>query len=94
VRFETEPGQQAQVDYGQLRVWIADRLERSHLFVFTLGYSRRLFVQAYRDEKLGSLLDGHQQAFCHFGGHDRRPAALTFGGHHWRLTSPGFLTIL
>lgn len=68
VRFETEPGQQAQVDYGQLRVWIAERLERVHLFVLTLGYSRRLFVQAFRDEKLGSLLEGHEQAFRHFGG--------------------------
>lgn len=28
VRFETEPGRQAQVDYGQMRVWIAERLER------------------------------------------------------------------
>ena len=68
VRFETEPGRQAQVDYGQLRVWIAEQVERVHLFVFTLGYSRRLFVQAFRDERLASLLDGHEQAFRHFGG--------------------------
>jgi len=44
VRFETAPGEQAQVDYGQLRVWIGERPETVHLFVFTLGYSRRLFT--------------------------------------------------
>src|SRR5579875_889152 len=37
VRFETEPGEQAQVDYGQLRVWIGEQPETVHLFVFTLG---------------------------------------------------------
>jgi transposase len=68
VRFETEPGRQAQVDYGQLRVRIGEQVERVHLFVFTLGYSRRLFVQASRDERLASLLGGHEQAFRHFGG--------------------------
>jgi transposase len=68
VRFETEPGRQAQVDYGQMRVWIGEGWERIHLFVFTLGYSRRLFVQAYRDERLGSLLDGHERAFRQFAG--------------------------
>ena len=68
VRFETEPGRQAQVDYGQMRLWIGEQLERVHLFVFTLGSSRRLFVQACRDEQLGSLLRGHEGAFRHFGG--------------------------
>jgi transposase len=68
VRFETGPGEQAQVDYGQLRVWIGEQLETVHVFVLTLGYSRRLFSYAYRDEKLASLLDGHERAFRHFGG--------------------------
>ena len=68
VRFETGPGEQAQVDYGQLRVWIGEQLETVHLFVLTLGYSRRLFTYAYRNEKLASLLDGHERAFRHFAG--------------------------
>src|SRR5216684_3882062 len=50
VRFETEPGEQAQVDYGQLQVWIGEQPETVHLFVFTLGYSRRLFTRGYRSE--------------------------------------------
>ena len=52
VRFETEPGEQAQVDYGQLQVWIGEQPETVHLFVFTLGYSRRLFTRGYRNERL------------------------------------------
>jgi transposase len=68
VRFETAPGEQAQVDYGQLRIWIGEQLETVHLFVLTLGYSRRLFTYAYHDEKLATLLDGHERAFRHLGG--------------------------
>ena len=68
VRFETGPGEQAQVDYGQLWVWIGAQPEKIHLFVFTLGYSRRLYTRAYRHERLTSLLDGHEHAFRWFGG--------------------------
>jgi transposase len=50
VRYETGPGEQAQVDFGQLRIWIGEGSERVHLFVLTLGYSRRLWVRAYPHE--------------------------------------------
>jgi transposase len=68
VRYETGPGEQAQVDYGQLWVWIGEQAEKIHLFVFTLGYSRRLYARAYRNERLTTLLDGHERAFGWFGG--------------------------
>lgn len=68
VRFETAPGQQGQVDFGQTRVWIGERAEVVHLFVFTLGYSRRLWTRAYPHERLPVVLDGHERAFRHFGG--------------------------
>lgn len=68
VRFETEPGEQAQVDFGQSTLWIGEKPERVHLFVFTLGYSRRIFSYAYPNERLSSLIDGHERAFLHFGG--------------------------
>jgi len=51
VRFETAPGQQAQVDFGQRRVWIADVAVTAHVFVCTLGYSRRVYVQALPHER-------------------------------------------
>src|SRR5260370_42099812 len=66
VRFETEPGEQAQVDYGQLQVWIGEDPETVALFVFTLGYSRRLFTRGDRHGRLAPLLHGHRPAFSHF----------------------------
>ena len=68
VRFETGPGEQAQIDFGQLLVWIADVATPVHFFVFTLGFSRRAVAYAYRNERLDTLLDGHERALRHFGG--------------------------
>jgi transposase len=51
VRFETPPGRQLQIDFGQLRVPIADERVRVFLFVATLGYSRRGYVAAFRHER-------------------------------------------
>jgi transposase len=68
VRFETEPGEQAQVDWGSTWVWLGEARLRVHVFVMVLAYSRRLFARAYRNERLESLLDGHTGAFAHLGG--------------------------
>jgi transposase len=68
VRFETPPGQQAQVDFGQARVWIADAAVVAHVFVCTLAYSRRCYAEAFAHERLAAVLAGHEHAFQHFGG--------------------------
>jgi len=68
VRFETEPGRQGQVDWGQCWTTIASRSVPVRLFVMTLGYSRRLFARATLDEKLPTLIGCHEEAFEHFGG--------------------------
>jgi transposase len=67
-RFETEPGRQAQVDWGSTKVWFEADRPTVHLFVMVLGYSRRIFVKGYLNERMSSLLDGHEAAFRHFGG--------------------------
>ncbi len=67
-RFETAPCAQAQVDWGQTGVWIGEEKVTIHLFVMVLGYSRRIFVRAYQNERIGNLLDAHEGAFAHFGG--------------------------
>src|ERR1700737_4792383 len=51
VRFETPPGKQLQIDFGERRIAIGDELVRVYLFVATLGYSRRVFVRAFRHER-------------------------------------------
>ena len=68
VRFETGPGEQAQVDWGCMNLWLGEQLSRVHLFTMVLGYSRRLFARAYANEGLDSLLDAHERVFAHFGG--------------------------
>ena len=68
VRFETGPGRQSQVDWGSTRLRVAGELLQAHLFVMTLGYSRRSFAAAYPNERLTALLDGHERGFSHFGG--------------------------
>lgn len=68
VRFETGPGEQAQVDWGSTSLYLGEQRVRIHLFTMVLGYSRRVFAKAYTSEGLDALLDGHASAFAHFGG--------------------------
>ena len=74
-RFETEPGEQGQVDWGQVRVQFASGPATVHVFVMTLGYSRRAWAEGYENERMDSLLAAHEHAFAHFGG---RPAELLY----------------
>jgi transposase len=68
VRFETAPGHQLQIDFGERRIEIADERVRAHLFVATLGYSRRLYARAFRHERQESWFAGLEGAFAAFGG--------------------------
>lgn len=64
VRFETEPGIQAQVD------WTVIRSGNSPIYAFvaTLGYSRVSFV--YFTDNMGTItfIECHKLAFAYFGG--------------------------
>lgn len=68
VRFETPPGKQLQIDFGETRVLIEDVGVRVYFFVATLGYSRRCFVRAFRHERQSAWFDGLEATFRHFGG--------------------------
>jgi transposase len=68
-RFETPPGNQAQVDWGHLGSIDVDGQERRlNGFTFTLGYSRTMMAEAALDQKLGTLLNMHEEAFRQLGG--------------------------
>ena len=47
---------------------IGDETVKVYLFVATLGYSRRLYVRAFRNERQESWFAGVEGAFEHFGG--------------------------
>ena len=68
LRFETAPGKQLQIDFGGTTVSIGGEPVRVHLFVATLGYSRRPFVRAFRHEQQSAWFDGMEGAFQRFGG--------------------------
>lgn len=67
-RFETAPGEQAQCDWGQVTVPLGGVRTRLHVFVMTLGYSRRGFAMGFMGERMPDLLAAHEAAFAHFGG--------------------------
>jgi transposase len=68
VRFETAPAQQLQIDFGSLQVPICDESRRIFLFVATLGYSRRTFVEVFLHERQSAWITGIEGAFRYFGG--------------------------
>jgi transposase len=65
-RFENGPGEQAQFDWGQVRVRFATGPASVHVFVLTLGYSRRAWAEGYENERLNALLAAHEHAFTHW----------------------------
>lgn len=68
VRFETAPGDQLQIDFGERAVLIAGGTERCYFFVATLGYSRRPHVRVFRHARQTAWLEGLESAFRAFGG--------------------------
>ena len=64
VRFETDPGEQAQVD------WTTIRSGKSpiYAFVMTLGYSRCTFVYFTDNMEDDTLIYCHEKAFLYFTG--------------------------
>lgn len=71
VRFETAPGEQLQIDFGSLHVLVEGESRRIYLFVATLGYSRRTFVDLFLHERQSAWLQGLEGAFEHFDGTTR-----------------------
>jgi transposase len=68
MRFETPPGRQLQIDFGERRVLIGGDSVKVFLFVATLGYSRRLHVRAFANERQENWFAGLESAFQRFGG--------------------------
>ncbi len=71
VRFETEPGQQAQVDFAHFKVVFDNEPEQVRvvwLFSLVLGHSRYLWARFCLHQDLQTLLRLHIEAFEHLGG--------------------------
>ena len=66
-RFETKPDEQLQIDFGVKTVAIEGRDQAVHMFVATLGHSRRIFSKTYAEETQGASPDGTEAAFAYLG---------------------------
>lgn len=68
VRFETDPGEQAQVDWGHFKTIILNE-ERVNLycFVFILCYSRMAYIEFTTSEGLSVFETCHMNAFKNLG---------------------------
>lgn len=68
-RFETPPGHQAQLDWGELgHIETPEGRRTLYGFAITLGHSRALFADIATDTKIATLLRLHEAAFAELGG--------------------------
>jgi len=69
IRFETEPGYQAQVDWKVLNTQqVNGKLQKLYAFTMVFGYSRKPFVMHTTNMNQATFLMCHVLAFMYFGG--------------------------
>jgi len=69
IRFETTPGQQAQVDFADFQtVSASGEVHTLYVFLMVLGYSRQMYIEFVERCTMTVFLDCHQNAFRFFGG--------------------------
>jgi transposase len=69
-RFETEPGQQAQVDLGEFgRIKENGKEQKLYCFSIILGYSRIRYIEFITSNKTDTLIKCHINSFNYFGGY-------------------------
>jgi transposase len=85
VRFETPPGEQAQVDFAHFEVIFADEpgaVRKVWLFSLVLGHSRLIWARFVAHQDLQTVLRCHMAALAALGGvpreilHDRMKTAM------------------
>ena len=68
MRFETPPGKQMQVDFGEKWLVIGGERQKRYVFVATLGYSRRGYVEVFGSLRQRDWIMGMERAFHYFEG--------------------------
>ena len=70
VRFHTSPGEEAQVDFGDIgrRLDSNGKLRKAYIFNMRLSYSRYDYYEVVFDQKVETWIQCHINAFKYFGG--------------------------
>ncbi len=74
LRFETLPGEQAQVDWGYFGNFYDNELKqniRLCCFFMVLGFSRKKFIYFFNGDNTDNFLLGHNLAFKYFNGYTK-----------------------
>jgi transposase len=68
-RMESEPGQEAQIDFGQ-GAWVVEegRRRRPHVLRVVLSHSRKGYTEAFWRQTTENFVRGLENALRHFGG--------------------------
>lgn len=114
VRFELEnharavtvpqthgPGEEAEVDFGGFSAWVAGVLVELWMFCMRLSHSGRGFHLAFANQAQEAFLEGHVEAFSHFGGvptgqvryDNLKPAVIRVLLGRQRLENPRFVAL-
>ncbi len=64
IRFETEPGEQMQVDFAHFK--LGNR--KFYAFVAILGYSRMLYAEFVTDQTINTVIKCHENTFNYYNG--------------------------
>lgn len=85
IRFETPPGSQMQVDFGEKWLEIGGVQQKRYVFVAMLGFSRRTFAMVFGSMRQRDWIAGLEGAFHHFGGVPQE--VLTDNARPWSSAS-------
>ncbi|MFJ2034376.1 IS21 family transposase [Streptosporangium sp. NPDC087985] len=84
IRQNHPPGEEAEVDFGELWVNLAGVLTKCYLFVYRMSYSGKAIHKIYSTSGQEAFLEGHVEAFTRLGGtptrhirYDNLTAAVT-----------------
>lgn len=100
IPLEFDPGEAAQVDWGEATVYLSGKKVKVQLFCYRLCSSSAPYVAVFPSQRSESFLAGHVQAFEFFGGvpkriiYDNLKTAVKEGwGRYVRAQQPAFLAI-
>lgn len=63
-----DPGAEAEVDWGEAKVWMGGELVKAKLFLMRLSHSGATYVEAFPHETQQAFLEGHANAFAFLDG--------------------------